>query len=133
MIGSQNAANFLKKAIDDISSMMIIPDELISDEFFPTDCAQDIMQEHLPVMLQYVSTFSGSDEEFAAKVKDAVTNFVTILVIELESGFGNFTDVQKFVKANVDELLTVASEPKNAKLTVMLGSPAIVGFFAKCQ
>jgi hypothetical protein len=51
------------------------------------------------------------------------------MVIELEDGFGNFDDVKKFVKANVDEMLTVASEPKNAPLTVMMGSPAIVNFF----
>lgn len=66
-------------------------------------------------------------------MKEKITNLVSVMVIELESGFGNFDDVKKFVKANVDEMLTVASEPKNAKLTVMLGSPAIVNFFVKCQ
>lgn len=113
--------------------MMITPDDLISDEFFPTDCALSIMEEHLPRTMNYIHTFSGSDEQFAEDMKDLVTDLVTVLVIELESGFGNFADVQKFVKANVDELLTEASEPKNAKLTVMLGSPAIVGFFTKCN
>ena len=133
MIGSQNPAKFSQESCEKIHDMMITPDDLISDEFFPTDCVLSIMEEHLPRMMNYIQTFSGSDEQFAEAMKDMVTDLVTVLVIELESGFGNFADVQKFVKANVDELLTEASEPKNAKLTVMLGSPAIVGFFTKCN
>lgn len=110
-----------------------MPDELISEEFFAIDCVQEIIEKHLPPLMQSVLTFQGNDTNFAESIKDHVTNLVSVLVIELESGFGNFADASKFVKANVDEFLTVASEPKNAKLTVMLGSPAIVSFFSKCH
>ena len=89
--------------------------------------------EHVPKLLNSALAFRGDDAAFAELMKERVTDLVSVLVIELESGFGNYADAQKFVKANVDELLTVASEPKNAKLTVMMGSPAIVGFFNKCH
>jgi hypothetical protein len=133
LVGTKNPNVFYKEACDLLENVLIIPDELISEDFFPNDYTIEVIKEHAPRIMNYILNFEGSDEEFAEAMKLKVTNFVTVMVIELETGFGNFADVKKFVKANVDEMLTVASEPKNAKLTVMLGSPAIVNFFVKCH
>lgn len=132
LVGDKNPTVFYKEACDAIENVLITPEDLISEDFFPTDYVTEVTKEHLPRIMNYILNFQGSDEEFVEAMKQKVTNFVTVMVIELESGFGNSADVQKFVKVNVDEMLTVASEPKNAKLTCMLGSPAIVGFFKKC-
>jgi hypothetical protein len=64
---------------------------------------------------------------------DLVTDFVSVLVIELEEGFQDFKHVEVFMKHNISHLMTIASEPKNAKLTVMLGVPPIMTFVTNCR
>lgn len=62
-----------------------------------------------------------------------VTKMVTEIVNELRENFLTFEDANVFLKANVEVLLEKASEPKNAPLIKMLGTPNIMKFFASCQ
>ena len=72
--------------------MLIVPDELISEEFFAIDCAEEVIMEHVPKLLNSALAFRGDDAAFAELMKERVTDLVSVLVIELESGFGNYTD-----------------------------------------
>jgi len=57
----------------------------------------------------------------------------TAIVAKLVSGFESFADVESFLKKNVDELLTVASEPAKAAMTCMVGTPKIMKFLVSCK
>jgi len=72
-----------------------------TEEFDPSILTIDVIEQHVPKILNAIQEFRGDDEGFASMLKDSVTNFVTVLVIELEDGFGNFADVQTFVKSNL--------------------------------
>lgn len=53
----------------------------------------DVVEQHIPRILEQVRKFKGSDQEFATFLKEEISNFVSVLVIELEDGFGNYNDV----------------------------------------
>jgi hypothetical protein len=92
LIGNKQADQFFKEASQKICDVLIVPDELISEDFFAIDCAEEIILEHLPKLINSVLTFRGDDAAFAELIKDRVTDLVSVLVIELESGFGNYAD-----------------------------------------
>lgn len=131
----QNPNSFHADCVSKLSDVVVIPDELISkiEEFDPSILLVDTVEQHLPRILQAITDFRGDDKQFASEMEQLITNLVSVLVIDLEEGFGNFEDAKTFVKANITEMLTVASEPKNAKLTVMLGVNPILNFFVKCR
>jgi len=51
----------------------------------------------------------------------------------LNENFMTHADATVFMKENVEALLNTASEPKNAKLIVMMGTPNIMKFLASCS
>lgn len=55
------------------------------------------------------------------------------LVKMLNGNFETYADATVFMKENVEALLTVASEAKNAKLITMMGTPNIMKFLASCK
>lgn len=62
-------------------------------------------------------------------IKEQVTDFAQVLMMEVSEGLGTTENVRLFVKANVEAVLTECSPPKSAKLITMLGSGPVIKFF----
>jgi hypothetical protein len=103
------------------------------EEFDPCLMTMDVVEQHIPKLIISILEFRGDDQSFCTMLSERLDNFVIVLLIDLEDGFGNFDDVEIFVKANVIKGLEDASEPKNKKLTSMLGQGPIMNYISRCK
>lgn len=99
----QNLKSFYADCVSKLCGVVIIPDELKAktEEFDPTILIVEIVEQHLPKILQAIIEFEGDDKAFASEMEQYITNLVSVLAMELEEGFGNFEDASIFVKANI--------------------------------
>lgn len=84
-------------------------------------------------IIDNIEKHKGSDAEFGEIMTQWGQMFGKKLVKMLNSNFETHADATVFLKNNVDALLTVASEAKNAKLITMMGAPSIMKMLAKCK
>lgn len=130
LIGGRPIKEFHKLWRDKLEDTLTVPDPLIDFlEEFDIAVVCEIADQFVPKILSHALTFQGSDQEFAGMIKEQVTNFAQVLMMDLLSGFENKTNVELFVKTNVENVLTECSPPKSAKLITMLGSGPVIKFF----
>lgn len=140
-MGKRSFNQVNKDIMQSLGETLLLPDELkevqIYGELDPVSFLMQLLEADLHDEMMNVITvipkFQGSDEEFGEMMKNNVTIFVTAVLRELNDGFeDDFAKVQAFMKANISNMLEKASEPKNAKLTSMLGTPNIMNFVNQC-
>lgn len=128
--GDSMTNKYAKESASKIVENMLVPDSLIEQvaDFDPIMCVESVLENHFPPLLRFVLGHQGPEDEFISEVQKMGSAMFSEVVADLQNGFEKWEDVEAFLKANVHELLTVASDPAQAGLITMFGVPAIMKF-----
>ena len=88
MIGGKPIKEFHKLWRSKLEDTLTVPDPLIDFlEEFDISVVCEIADQFIPKILSHALAFLGSEQEFAAMIKEQVSNFAQVLMMDLASGF----------------------------------------------
>ena len=112
MIGGKPIKEFHKLWRNKLEDTLTVPDPLIDFlEEFDVSVVCEIADQFIPKILSHALAFQGSDQELATMIKEQVSNFAQVLMMDLASGFQTKENVELFVKTNVENVLMECSPP----------------------